>query len=385
MSAMDANKCLPPELTVESVDDILYRIGLSFDSIRDRPKRKLIDHPLIAFFILSLFLIERIITFSLSEDNHLVFKALGSMGYFIGVRKHFDFFFILCSILALISQKIYYHNFRNSRDPTFLRLFQMMAGMVPPKSLGLTDEKDIIKLTKFTGKLYNFLNFHNEYPLAFLALVFEPLVYLLYTNLWDTLFYGIPNALLFTIWARYYWNFTLYQFLVFYVICLYLKMKIKWLNERRIEMKRRKRFIRIRETLQSFDSLYSEINEYNTTFCSKFLLIFWLTYGLNLVLFLYITIFIPMAIFLKFIFIYALIVFSISFLFVIFTASSVTYSANKSYKTLNSLIISYSKHNKHLYYTRTSTKLKVWLIPINIYFINLIVINLDEFVNWEGG
>ena len=45
---MDLNKCLPPELTIESVDDILYRIGLSFDSIRDRPKRKLFYHPLIA-------------------------------------------------------------------------------------------------------------------------------------------------------------------------------------------------------------------------------------------------------------------------------------------------------------------------------------------------
>ena len=40
-------------------------------------------------------------------------------------------------------------------------------------------------------------------------------------------------------------------------------------------MKRRKRFIRIRETLQSFDSLYSEINEYNTTFWSKILFSFW--------------------------------------------------------------------------------------------------------------
>ena len=30
MSAIDVNKCLPPELTVESVDDILYRIGFVF-------------------------------------------------------------------------------------------------------------------------------------------------------------------------------------------------------------------------------------------------------------------------------------------------------------------------------------------------------------------
>ena len=68
MSTIVMNKCLPPELTVESVDDILYRIGLSFDSIRDRPKRKLIDHPLIVFIIISLTLTGRLITFSLSDE-----------------------------------------------------------------------------------------------------------------------------------------------------------------------------------------------------------------------------------------------------------------------------------------------------------------------------
>ena len=296
---------------------------------------------------------------SLSEDNHLIFRALGCVGHFIGLRQLFDLFFILCAILALISQQIYYQNFRNGTEPTFLRLFQMMGGVVPPKILGLTDEKEIIKLTKFTGKLYHSLNFHNEYLITFLSLVFEPLVYLLYTNPLETLYFGIPNALVFTIWARYYWNFILYQFLVFYIICSYLKYKINSLNEKVVEMKERKRFIRIRETLQSFDSLYKEINEYNTTFWSKFLLIFWLSYGLNLVLFLYITIFIRMVVVLKLIFIYVLLVFSTSFLFVIFTTSSVTYCANKSYKTLNSLIISYSKHNKHLFYSRTSTKLQV--------------------------
>jgi hypothetical protein len=30
MSAIDPNKCLPPELTVQSVDDILYKIGFVF-------------------------------------------------------------------------------------------------------------------------------------------------------------------------------------------------------------------------------------------------------------------------------------------------------------------------------------------------------------------
>ena len=52
MSTIVVNKCLSPELTVESVDDIVYKIGLSFVSIRDRTKHKLIAHPMFAFVML---------------------------------------------------------------------------------------------------------------------------------------------------------------------------------------------------------------------------------------------------------------------------------------------------------------------------------------------
>src|SRR5690349_19729071 len=37
-------------------------------------------------------------------------------------------------------------------------------------------------------------------------------------------------------------------------------------------------------TLRSFHSIVDEINEYNQTFCSKFLLVFWLTYGTTMTL-----------------------------------------------------------------------------------------------------
>ena len=163
MSAIDPNKCLPPKLCVQSVDDILYRIGLSLYSIRDRPKRQLINHPLIVFIILFICLTERLITVSLSDEFVLVFKALGSAGYFIGIRQHFDTFFFLMTLLVLSSKTIHYYNYRNGIKPTFLRVFQMMSGLVPPKSLGLTDEREIIKLLKITRRLYSSIKFQNDY------------------------------------------------------------------------------------------------------------------------------------------------------------------------------------------------------------------------------
>ena len=135
----DPNKCLPPELTVELVDDILYRIGLSYDSVRDRPKRKRIDHPLIAFIIVLLFFIKNLITTSLSDENEIVFRVLGDVGNFLGVRRFFGFSFVLFSFFPLFSQLIYYYNYRNGIKPTFLRVFQMMSGLVSPQSVGLTE------------------------------------------------------------------------------------------------------------------------------------------------------------------------------------------------------------------------------------------------------
>ena len=52
MPTIVVNKCLSSELTVESVDDILFRIVLSFDTISDRLKPKLIVHPMFTFVML---------------------------------------------------------------------------------------------------------------------------------------------------------------------------------------------------------------------------------------------------------------------------------------------------------------------------------------------
>ena len=345
MKELHPNKCLPPELIVQSVDDILYRIGLSFDSIRDRPKRKLIDHPLIAFIVVLIFMAERLITLIVSEENEQILRILGDVGHFIGFRFNLGTVFVIFSVLPLSSQIFYYINHRNGIKPTFLRVFQMMAGSVRPISLGLTEEKEIKKLLKTTKRLNIILRFNNDQVLPILCILFVFSFYLFYCETYETVIYGIPNTVLFIFWGRYYWNSCNFQFMCFYIICSYLKLKINALNERLIEMKRRKRFIRIRETLQSFDSLYSEINEYNTTFWSKFLAVFWLTFGSLITTTLYIIIFLPMPFPILFVFVYVLVILIQIFLFVIFTASSVTYCANNSYDILNSLYISYVRQN----------------------------------------
>ena len=161
----------------------------------------------------------------------------------------------------------------------------MMAGLVPPKSLGLTDEIQIKTLLELTQRTKLFAHLNSNYLGPITGFIWVIVHYHSANSTYIMLIYSIPNAFLFSLWSHYWFNAVLNQIFVFHLICLYLKFKINALNESLLEMKRRKRFIRIRETLQSFDSLYSEINEYNTTIWSKFLAFFWLTFGIAIIIF----------------------------------------------------------------------------------------------------
>ena len=158
-SKFNPNKCLPRHMIVPDVDDCLYRIGLCMTSVRERPIRLALDHPFCAFIIVSIFLVQRVITCSLSDDNHLVLIAMGSTGYLLGIPKHLDIFLLLCNVLLLSSQTMYYYNYKMGITPTFLRLLQMMSGLVPPKAIGLTDERLIARLCR-RSKALVFLNLH---------------------------------------------------------------------------------------------------------------------------------------------------------------------------------------------------------------------------------
>src|ERR1700741_3368342 len=103
MTKIDPKKCLPPELAVESVDDILYRIGLCFTSVRDRPKRHIIDHPFLVFTIISIFLIMRLITVMLSNEEDRLMIILGDVGYFLGAKRVVGTLAIGFTILILVS------------------------------------------------------------------------------------------------------------------------------------------------------------------------------------------------------------------------------------------------------------------------------------------
>ena len=176
----------------------------------------------------------------------------------------------------------------NGITPTFLRLFQMMSGLVPPKHIGLTDEKTILFLTRRTQKFDNFFKFNNYlfFPLASVLCMYA---YLTRTELINALLFGIPNTIVFTLWAHYNVNIISFQILIFHILCSYLNSRINRLNAIAIEIPKSKRFSRIRALLHSYHSIADEINEYNTTYWSKLLFVFWFIFSQIIALFTFFT------------------------------------------------------------------------------------------------
>ena len=356
ISIMDPNQCIPQSLIATNADDILYRIGLCPTSLNDRPNRRPIDRPIRAFVVVSMALMERLVSVSISDEDYRP-GLLGFTGYLGAIRRHFDLFFILIMILSLSSQLIYYWNHINGVRPTFLRLFQMMTGSVAPKDIGLTDEDFIRQLCKRTDKWCQIIGFNHRYVITGMCLIFSMFLYIARDRTMAVLIYGIPNSTLLALMGYYFSNIYFFQFLFFLIICLYLKHKINRMNEKATQLIRNKCFENFGGLLRRYHCICDEINEYNVTYWSKFLLVFWLIYGINVILLLFITIFSPMELFLRIIITLGTFEFILSFITIIFLASSINLSVNNSYKTCNSLIVCFTQYNKRL--RKFRIKLKV--------------------------
>jgi hypothetical protein len=152
-------------------------------------------------------------------------------------------------------------------------------------------------------------------------------------------------ALFYTIFGYHAFNINLSQMTYFYIICLYLKLKLRNANNS-IRTGFQKKYkitnYRMKNILKSLDSIVSKINTYNNDFWSKYLMIVVITVILVVDLIFFVAIFGKLNFFFKIAIIYAS---SVVFLFLVIlinAASSVSFEAKKSYKLLNKLFITYN-------------------------------------------
>jgi hypothetical protein len=79
-------------------------------------------------------------------------------------------------------------------------------------------------------------------------------------------------VILFTVWAYFCLNINFSQMTYFYIICLYLKLKLRNANNsirKSFDKKYKMTNHRMKNILNSLNSIISEINTYNNDFCSN--------------------------------------------------------------------------------------------------------------------
>ena len=100
MSLLKTSKLLPPELRINTIDDILYSIGLCDHSVAETPKRSRLHNPLLITMILLFNILMRIV--SNTSDNKTLLILTGDFGHYIGIKEYQDIFMILAIFFGII-------------------------------------------------------------------------------------------------------------------------------------------------------------------------------------------------------------------------------------------------------------------------------------------
>jgi hypothetical protein len=117
-----------------------------------------------------------------------------------------------------------------------------------------------------------------------------------------------------------------------------LKCKLKTVNNslRKQSDSRAITYKKVLQILENLNSIYEELDNYNSNYWSKFLFIIWITFAAIINITIYFVFFIEANLILKILFIYFAIQFILILLLIINTTASVNSEANKSYSILNS-------------------------------------------------
>ncbi len=145
----------------------------------------------------------------------------------------------------------------------------MICGLVSPKSIGLINREHINQLLNKSKLLYEVLNFATI-GTAFTGFCISGIA-LSINSSFSLFFIEIFWVLLFTAFQNYCISFNLSQMTYFYIICLYLKFKLRNGNNNVRKIFWNKRYItynKMKNILKPLNSIASEINTYSNNLWS---------------------------------------------------------------------------------------------------------------------
>ena len=330
---------LPEHLRVGPAHRKLSEIGL-YVPVPKNAIVKWYSNPHLISIILGLFIIQNYLLLVIPPEYELTHIILGDWSELLGIGDHLKIATLCWGGFNIAQHMIYYYNFNIGNEPTFMGVFEMMSGMVTPNSIGLSDPQTVFRLMRISRILFSLTNYIASYQALGPVTLLVMLAYAYNTLWWQTLVFGVPNAMFYGVVCYCHFRISLWHLNYFYLMCLYLKFKIQTLNTIIIEListKRYNYFINMWKIFHSINRVYVEINEYNSSYWSKYLLSVWLLLGSVVIFGLFIVIFMTFNMFTKLILAYMLSIIVTMFLFIIFTASSLHSEVNNSRKTLNEL------------------------------------------------
>jgi hypothetical protein len=160
MNDLDLDKPLPSLIAIKSAENNLYNIGLSLFSFGSQTRNRF-HNPFFISFIICVQILKSVTAILMKEDKYRLL-LIGDFTYFLKDRYFMNTSIVLFSSLALISQLLHYWKYYKNESPSYLKLFQMISGLVSPKSIGIINKEDVnqlLKKSKLMFKVSKFLTF----------------------------------------------------------------------------------------------------------------------------------------------------------------------------------------------------------------------------------
>jgi hypothetical protein len=342
MNDLDLDKPLPLVIAIKGAENHLYRIGLSLFPIGSQ-KRNTFHNPFFISFIFCVQILKSITAILMKEDKYRLL-LIGDFDYFLNGKNFFNATAVLFASLALFIQLLHYWKYYKKENPSYMKPFEMICGLVSPKSIGLINREHINQLLNKSKLMFKASKF--SIVGISISAMFLSSIPLIINSSFELHLIEIFWVLLYTVYYYFCANITLSQVTYFYIICLYLKLKLINNNNsirNSFEKKYKMSNYRMKNILKSLNSIISEINTYNNDFWSKYLMVALIIVILALDLVLFQSIFGKTNFIIKMILFYGSCTTFSLLMILINIASSVSFEANKSYKLLNKLFITYNK------------------------------------------
>ena len=341
----DPDQLLDEKYQVKSAGSHFYKIGLSLIKFEENDQRIAYHSVYSNSMWVSIVIIRSIVSMLIPVHSGDAIRVyLGDFAFFLNSVYHLNPMNILMFLTTVDSIIINVLDYVSHRKQTFLKPFGVLSGRCSPKSVGLSNEQNIIriaKIFKFGVKMVKI--FSLNVMVVGILMSFIPLI--ISFRWYQLILFGLPWCFAYSLTLYFALKIFTYQILYIFVTCFYFKTKLRQINKAFIDKTKFKsrRFTEILDLIKKLNSIYNEIEEFNRNYWSKISLSYIRSLGLVSNLMFYLSIYGSIDVFLIIIFSYMGINLFLLFIFYLKINAMVSSEAFKAYRTVNNLYLEYNE------------------------------------------